>query len=140
MVGTAGAVLVSVAVTLALFPPFGTAGAGAGALLGEVTLVTFSIHRLRRKAGHVSLELGRVLSSMLVTAAAAGVVYALRDAVPAVVAVAIGGLVFAAGALATGAISPAEVRGLLRRPAAEEPQAATAASSSSISGNTAPGA
>jgi O-antigen/teichoic acid export membrane protein len=140
MAGMAGAVLVTVGVTLVLIPPFGTAGAGAGALLGEVTLVAFSIHRLGRTAGRVSLETGRLLRSALVTAAAAGVVFALRDAIPAVAATAAGGLVFVAGALATGAISPAEVRELLRRAPAEEPQPATAASSSSISGNTAPGA
>jgi O-antigen/teichoic acid export membrane protein len=139
MAGTAGAVLVTMIVTLALIPPFGTAGAGAGALLGEIALVACSIYRLRRKAGRVSVETGRVLRSALVTAAAAGVVLALRDAVPAVVAVAAGGLVFAAGAVALGAIAPAEVRDLLRR-APAEPQPATAASSSSISGSSTPGA
>ena len=139
MAGTAAAVVVTMAVTLALVPPFGTAGAGAGALLGEVALVAGSIYRLRRTAGRVSLETGRVVRAALVTIVAAGVVLALRDALPAVVAVAAGGLVFAAGAVAAGAIAPSEVRELLRR-APEEPQPATAASSSSISGSTAPGA
>jgi O-antigen/teichoic acid export membrane protein len=129
--GTAGAVLVTVGASLALISPFGTAGAAVGAVVGEIALVAYTIHRLAIRAGRVSLETGRVIRAALVTAVTVGVVFALRDAIPAAAAAAAGGVVFVAGALVTGAIAPDELRDLLRRePPA--PQPTTAASSSSI--------
>ncbi len=136
--GTAAAAVVTVAASLALVPAFKTAGAGFGALLGEIALVIYSIHRLNVRAGRVKLERGRLLRVVPVGIVTAGVALAMPDSVPAVVAAAIAGVVYAAGALAVRAVSPREIRTLLRREAEAQPEAV--ASTSSIPGSTAPGA
>jgi O-antigen/teichoic acid export membrane protein len=139
MRGTAAAVLVTVALTFALAPPLGPAGAAFGAVVAECALVAYSIRRLTRRAGPVTLETGRIVRAVLLTAGTAGLVLALREVLPAVACAALSGVVYAAGAMACGAITPAEVRVLLRREREAAQPATAAASSASSSGSTASG-
>jgi O-antigen/teichoic acid export membrane protein len=138
MRGTATAMLVTVGLTFALAPPLGPAGAAFGLVVAECALAAYSIRRLTRRAGPVVLEMGRIVRAALLTAGTAGLVLALHEVLSAVVCVAVGGLAYAAGAVASGAITPAEVRLLLRRDR-EAAQPAAAASSASSSGSTTSG-
>ena len=110
---TRGAVLaavVNVGLNLVAIPRYGAVGAAAVTLATEVFLITFMAGRLLPRI--TSLHLGETLVRVGVPAAAMAAVLVLLPPMHVLLTVAVGGAVYAVGALATGALRRTDLRDL----------------------------
>ncbi len=113
-----GAVL-NVSINLWAIPAYGTTGAAAATIAAELLVVVYMVRRYRIVVGAVTLRWNRLVRAAGAVAVMAAALVALPDAVPVLPRVALGAVVYAAAAIALGALRVSEIRGL--RGGAEAP-------------------
>ncbi len=106
---TCGAVL-NIAVNAALIPSMGADGAAVATVSAELFVLVFMVSRARRVVGPVQLDVARLRGAVAATLIMAGTLVALGDGVRLPLTVAIGGVVYAVAAFATGALRPTDLR------------------------------
>ncbi len=113
--------LLNILVNLWAIPAFGTTGAAWATVASEALVVVYMVRRYRIVVGAVTLRWDRLTRAVLATAVMVGVLVALPDAVPVLVSLTLGGVVYVAAAILLGAVRTSEIASLRDRRAAPEP-------------------